>query len=64
MGDFLVSKRSPFQNLFIFTAAGVKCRMAALKCIFILQHSADYNLCSFEIKGLIRGSEYIPLVQS
>ena len=31
MGDFLASKGSPFQNLFKFTLAGVKCRVVALK---------------------------------
>ena len=31
-----------FQNLFVFTAASVKCHLVALKSLHILHHIADY----------------------
>ena len=34
--------------MFYFTAAGVKCRIAALKRLPVVQHSADYIFISFE----------------
>ena len=37
-----------FRFLFDFTAVGFKCRVAAVKCLPILYHSADYMLISFE----------------
>ena len=38
----VISKGSPFRNLCIFTAAGVNCRVLALKGLSVLYHSADY----------------------
>ena len=43
----LLLKDLLFQNLFIFTAAGVKCCVAALKGLPVLHHSADYIVWSF-----------------
>ena len=45
--DFLASKWSPFQNLNIFTAAGVKFRVVVLKSLRVLRHSADDIFWSF-----------------
>ena len=65
MSDFPSSQGSPFQNLFIFTAAGVKCRVAALKGLpysIVLQiifsdplepvgiFSCDFRCCTQENK--------------
>ena len=38
----MLPKDVRFKKLFIVTAAGVKCRMAALKRLTILHHSANY----------------------
>ena len=42
MGYFLAPDGSVFQNLFIVTAAGVTCRVVAIKVLSILHHSAEY----------------------
>ena len=43
IGDFLDSKGSPIQNSFNFTAAGVRCRVVALKVFpYFIIHGADY----------------------
>ena len=44
--DFNASKGPPFQNLLIVTAAGVKCRVAALKCFpyFIIVQIIFYGI--------------------
>ena len=39
--------RQPFRFLFYFNAADVKCRVAAVKRLPVLHHSADYILISF-----------------
>ena len=42
-----------FRFLFYFTAAGVKCRVAAVKRLPVLHRSADYIFISFGIIELI-----------
>ena len=49
MYDFLASKGTHFQNVLIVTAAGVECRVAALKSLPVLHHNADYIFWSFGI---------------
>ena len=42
-------KREPFRFSFYFTAAGVNCRVAAVKLLPVLHQNADYILNSFGI---------------
>ena len=42
-----------FHNVFIFTAAGVKVCVMAIKSLPIRHHSADYSFRSFGINELI-----------
>ena len=39
----LCFQSQPFRFLFCFTAAGVRCRVAAVKCLPILHHSPEYT---------------------
>ena len=50
--DFLASKGSPFQNLFIFTAAGVNCRIVTLKFLVRIIYFLD-NIFSSPLRFLI-----------
>ena len=45
----IMPSRQPFRFLFYFTAAGVKCRVAAVQRLPVLHHSADYILITFGI---------------
>ena len=45
----LCFQRQAFRVLFYFTAASVKCRVAAVKRLPILHRSADYNFTPFGI---------------
>ena len=40
--EFLSPRESLLKICFIFTSAGVKCCVVAVKCISILHHSTDY----------------------
>ena len=53
MVSLLLLKGPPFQNLFIFTAAGVKCGVATLKRLPMLHHGAYYIFWSFGITELM-----------
>ena len=41
----------PFRFLYYFTAAGVKCRVAAVKRLPVLDHSAEYVFIFFFFGG-------------